>query len=85
MTRFEQERSYGAGAPLGALAIAEACERLKEGNKSTLFKDADGNEFLWVRGETPDVALQSDLESGVRVCGRADSNRHIEAFASLLR
>ncbi|MCB0329147.1 MAG: hypothetical protein KDD70_05775, partial [Bdellovibrionales bacterium] len=63
-TRAEQVRDHGEGAPLGAIAIAEACERLNTENNGTLFKDANGNK-VWVRGSAPGVALHSFADLGV--------------------
>ena len=67
-TRAEQVRDHGKGAPLGAIAISEACERLF--NNATLFKNTDG-EPIWVRGSTPQVALNS-YDKGVRARDNSD-------------
>jgi hypothetical protein len=70
-TKIEQVRDHGEGAPLGAIAIAEACERLNTENNGTLFKDAGGNK-VWVRGSTPGVVLYSSDGDGVYVGGSRD-------------
>ena len=82
-TKAEQVEEFGPGASLGAIAIAEACERLKEGNDKTLFKDVDGDK-VWVRGSAPGVALCSSSHDGVYVYGYDDDPRHNNvAFAPL--
>ena len=81
-TRADQVREYGEGAPLGAIAIAEACERLNTDNKGTLFRDADGNK-VWVRGSAPGVVLNSNANYGVYVDGSHDDYGYSDvAFAS---
>ena len=66
-SRAKQEKIFGnKGAPIGAIAIAEACERLNTKNKDTLFKDKDGNK-VWVRGSARGVALYSRTFVGVVV------------------
>lgn len=86
MKRVEQEAKYGnRGAPLGALAIAEACERLNQG---TLFPRVDRSmgttEKAWVRGSAPGVALRFYEKHGVCVRGFADDSNSDVAFASLV-
>jgi len=78
-TRAEQEKQYGEGAPLGAIAIAEACELLNTENQHTLFKHREHTLFkhrggykVWVRGSAPGVALFSDPSGGVGVNGCLD-------------
>ncbi|MGA1191529.1 MAG: hypothetical protein ACO3XO_04540 [Bdellovibrionota bacterium] len=82
-TRSEQVRDHGKAAPLGAIAIAEACERLNTENSGTLFK-ADGDK-VWVRGSAPGVALHSTANDGVNVYGPHDDYRYgLVAFAPLV-
>jgi hypothetical protein len=82
-TRGTQEDRYGQGAPLGAIAIAEACHRLNTDNAETLFKDENGNR-VWVRGSAPGFALFSDPGRGVDICGAdGDDRRNRVAFAPL--
>ncbi len=76
-----QLSDHGPGVPNGAIALAEACERLIPKQQGTLFKDARGNN-IWVRGLTPGVALCSDSAGGVRVGGDVGSGYHDVAFAS---
>ena len=68
-SRAKQEKIFGnKGAPIGAISIAEACERLNTKNKDTLLKDKDGNK-VWVRGSARGVALDSgSVSGGVGVC-----------------
>lgn len=81
-TKSEELRDHGEGAPLGALAIAEACERLNTTNEGTLFKGVSGDR-VWVRGSAPGVALFSYSRSGVFVNGSGDDGRDGRvAFAS---
>jgi hypothetical protein len=81
-TRAKQIEDYGEGAPLGAVAIAEVCQRLKEGNDTSLFiDDSDGNK-VWVRGLTPGIVLASTPDRGVDVGGtRDDVGSYTVAFA----
>lgn len=67
-TRAEQEEDHGTGAPLGAIAIAEACHRLNTQNEGTLFKDANGHR-VWVCGSASGFALFSFSSDGVCVYG----------------
>jgi hypothetical protein len=46
-------------APLGAIALAEACERLQTNNEGSLYKIDDRS--VWVMGATPGVALLSSV------------------------
>ena len=80
-TRASQVKDQGVGVPLGAIAIAEACERFNTENNGSLFKDADGD-MVWVRGSAPGVALGSILGFGVGILGcRDDCSRNSVAFA----
>jgi hypothetical protein len=84
-TRDEQTRYHGKGAPLGAIAIAEACERLQSEDRNSLFKDALGNK-IYLRGATPGVVLDSDMFSGVIVHGHGDNRQDdFVAFATANR
>lgn len=76
-TRAKQIKEYGQGAPLGAVAIAETCERLNTENNGTLFRDANGNK-VWVRGSAPGVVRGSNSGVGVSVWGRRDDDRSAE-------
>jgi hypothetical protein len=82
-TRFEQENVLGKGAPLGALAIAEACERLVTRNNGSLFRDQE-NRPLLVRGSFSGMGLESNPKTGVTLSCISDGHRlgHV-AFASL--
>ncbi len=67
-SRNEQVRDHGEGAPLGAIAIAEACQALKEGNDTSLFfKNAASGYKVLVHGTAPGVALNSNGDDGVRI------------------
>ena len=82
-TRAKQEQDHGTGAPLGAIAIAEACHRLNTQNEGTLFKDANGNR-VWVRGSASGFALCSRSGYGVYVDGYGGDLRYAHvAFAPL--
>jgi len=72
-TKEEQIKEYGPAAPLGAITIAEACERFITENRETLFKNTDGKR-LWVRGSAPGVALYSFAGHGVEVYIRNDDD-----------
>jgi hypothetical protein len=62
--RNKQTKDYGSLRPLGAIALAEACERLQTKNEGCLYKI--GGRPVWVRGATPGVALDSHV-NGVGV------------------
>ena len=78
-TRAEQVRDHGEGAPLGAIVIAEACERLNSFNLETLFKNANGDK-VWVHGSNVGVDVRgmtdgfviSSATRGVTVYSKPD-------------
>jgi hypothetical protein len=83
-TKSNQVRDHGEGAPLGAIAIAEACERLNTNNKGSLFNGADGG-AVWVRGSAPNVALVYAEGWGVHPHASLDEyGSHDSAFAPLV-
>ncbi|MCB0328012.1 MAG: hypothetical protein KDD70_00070 [Bdellovibrionales bacterium] len=66
-TRSEKGQDHDGAVPLGAIAIAEACERLNTRNTGTLLKVTASRTFV-VRGSDLDVALTSSPGRGVSVC-----------------
>lgn len=62
-SRLQQQNDHGGAAPLAAVALAEACERLSGGS---LFC-ADKGDQNWVRGAAPGVALITYHSTGVFV------------------
>ena len=79
----KESTERGVRAPLGALAIAEACERFLTNNGGTLFRDGDGY-GIWVLGLNKNVALNSrNRWTGVGVTGLHPAIVNV-GFASLV-
>ena len=64
-TRQRHEHEFGESVPLGAIVIAEACERLNTDNKGTLFSTNASSRRPMVRGLTGGLAVSSTKYSGI--------------------
>ncbi|MCB0331388.1 MAG: hypothetical protein KDD70_17075 [Bdellovibrionales bacterium] len=74
----------GQGAPLAALALAEAIIRFKTHNVASLFSSSEAVS-VYVQGSSESRSLFSDKMHGVGICNYDDSNdREVTAFSSLI-